>query len=233
MIKLLLVEDDVNLSYIVQAGLQDIIGGYEVTVAENGKEGIETWKNWKPDIIISDIDMPVKNGFEMVKRIRETDGEIPILFASALTSPKDVRKGYDIGVNNYVKKPFVPDELDAHLRAILKLKEGKKNRNEEGLCNFGQYTLNPKHATLLNNQTDKQSILTVREAEILQILAENKVEIVRKEAILSRFWNTEDDYFASRSLDVFIAKLRKLFADDTQIEIVTKRGTGYILVIKE
>lgn len=130
MIKLLLVEDDVNLSYIVQAGLQDIIGGYEVTVAENGKEGIETWKNWKPDIIISDIDMPVMNGFEMVKRIRETDGEIPILFASALTSPKDVRKGYDIGVNNYVKKPFVPDELDAHLRAILKLKEGKKNRNE-------------------------------------------------------------------------------------------------------
>ena len=99
MIKLLLVEDDVNLSYIVQAGLQDIIGGYEVTVAENGKEGIETWKNWKPDIIISDIDMPVMNGFEMVKRIRETDGEIPILFASALTSPKDVRKGYDIGVN--------------------------------------------------------------------------------------------------------------------------------------
>lgn len=86
---------------------------------------------------------------------------------------------------------------------------------------------------MLNNQTDKQSILTVREAEILQILAENKVEIVRKEAILSRFWNTEDDYFASRSLDVFIAKLRKLFADDTQIEIVTKRGTGYILVIKE
>ena len=108
---------------------------------------------------------------------------------------------------------------------------GKKSRNEEGLCNFGQYTLNPKHATLLNNKTDKQSILTVREAEILQILAENKGEIVRKEAILSRFWNTEDDYYASRSLDVFITKLRKLFADDPQIEIVTKRGTGYILVI--
>lgn len=86
---------------------------------------------------------------------------------------------------------------------------------------------------MLNNKTDKQSILTVREAEILQILAENKGEIVRKEAILSRFWNTEDDYYASRSLDVFITKLRKLFADDSQIEIVTKRGTGYILVIKE
>ena len=79
---------------------------------------------------------------------------------------------------------------------------------------------------MLNNKTDKQSILTVREAEILQILAENKGEIVRKEAILSRFWNTEDDYYASRSLDVFITKLRKLFADDPQIEIVTQKGTG-------
>lgn len=87
MIKLLLVEDDVNLSYIVQAGLQDIIGGYEVTVAENGKEGIETWKNWKPDIIISDIDMPVMNGFEMVKRIKRLMVRFNT-FASALTSPK-------------------------------------------------------------------------------------------------------------------------------------------------
>lgn len=233
MIKLLLVEDDVNLSYIVQVGLQEIIGGYEVTVAGNGKEGIEVWKNWKPDIIISDIDMPVMNGFDMVKRIRETDGETPILFASALTSPKDVRKGYDIGINNYVKKPFVPDELDAHLRAILRMKEGKKNRDEEDICKFGHYTLNAKHATLLDNEKNKQITLTVREAQILQVLAENKGEVVRRDAILSRFWNIEDDYFASRSLDVFITKLRKIFADDTSIEIVTKRGTGFLLEVHE
>lgn len=123
MIKLLLVEDDKNLSYIVQSGLQDIIGGYEVITACNGEEGLEAWKAHRPDIIISDIDMPVMDGFEMVRRIRATDEDTPILFASALTSPKDVRKGYDIGVNNYVKKPFIPDELDAHLHAILKMKE--------------------------------------------------------------------------------------------------------------
>lgn len=105
MTRLLLIEDDANLCYIVQAGLQEIIGGYEVIVAANGKEGLEAWKNQKPDIIISDIDMPVMDGFEMVKRIRETDGDTPILFASALTSPKDVRKGYDIGVNNYIVHP--------------------------------------------------------------------------------------------------------------------------------
>ena len=233
MIKLLLVEDDVNLRYIVQTGLQEIIGGYEVTVAENGKEGIEAWKKWKPDIIISDIDMPVMNGFDMVKRIRETDGETPILFASALTSPKDVRKGYDIGINNYVKKPFVPDELDAHLRAILRMKEGKKNRDEEDIYKFRHYTLNAKHATLLDNERNKQITLTVREAQILQVLAENKGEVVRRDAILSRFWNTKDDYFASRSLDVFITKLRKLFVGNEQIKITNKRGIGFMLEVKE
>ena len=122
MIKLLLVEDDPTLSYIIQSGLQDIIGGYEVITAGNGMEGLQAWQQHHPDIIISDIDMPVMNGFQMVERIRETDGDTPIVFASALTSPKDVREGYKIGVNNYIKKPFVPDELDAHIHGLLKMK---------------------------------------------------------------------------------------------------------------
>lgn len=231
MIKLLLVEDDTNLSYIVQSGLQDIIGGYEVITAFNGKEGLEAWREHHPDIIISDIDMPVMDGFEMVRLIRETDGDTPILFASALTSPKDVRKGYDIGVNNYVKKPFIPDELDAHLHAILKMKEGTKSRDESGICRFGKYTLDAKQGFLFNNESGNKTTLTVREAQVLQLLAQNKGEVVNRETILSNFWNTGDDYFASRSLDVFITKLRKLFANDPQIDIVTKRGIGLSLVV--
>ena len=231
MIKLLLVEDDTNLSYIVHSGLQEIIGGYEVITAFNGKEGLEAWREHHPDIIISDIDMPVMDGFEMVRLIRETDGDTPILFASALTSPKDVRKGYDIGVNNYVKKPFIPDELDAHLHAILKMKEGTKSRDESGICRFGKYVLDAKQAFLLNNESGNKTTLTVRESQLLQLLAQNKGEVVNRETILNRFWNTEDDYFASRSLDVFITKLRKLFANDPQIDIVTKRGIGLSLVV--
>lgn len=231
MIKLLLVEDDTNLSYIVHNGLQEIIGGYEVITAFNGKEGLEAWREHHPDIIISDIDMPVMDGFEMVRLIRETDGDTPILFASALTSPKDVRKGYDIGVNNYVKKPFIPDELDAHLHAILKMKEGTKSRDESGICRFGKYVLDAKQAFLLNNESGNKTTLTVREAQLLQLLAQNKGEVVNRETILNRFWNTDDDYFASRSLDVFITKLRKLFANDPQIDIVTKRGIGLSLVV--
>lgn len=231
MIKLLLVEDDTNLSYIVHSGLQEIIDGYEVITAFNGKEGLEAWREHHPDIIISDIDMPVMDGFEMVRLIRETDGDTPILFASALTSPKDVRKGYDIGVNNYVKKPFIPDELDAHLHAILKMKEGTKSRDESGICRFGKYVLDAKQAFLLNNESGNKTTLTVREAQLLQLLAQNKGEVVNRETILNRFWNTDDDYFASRSLDVFITKLRKLFANDPQIDIVTKRGIGLSLVV--
>ena len=231
MIKLLLVEDDTNLSYIVHSGLQEIIGGYEVITAFNGKEGLEAWREHHPDIIISDIDMPVMDGFEMVRLIRETDGDTPILFASALTSPKDVRKGYDIGVNNYVKKPFIPDELDTHLHAILKMKEGTKSRDESGICRFGKYVLDAKQAFLLNNESVNKTTLTVREAQLLQLLAQNKGEVVNRETILNRFWNTDDDYFASRSLDVFITKLRKLFANDPQIDIVTKRGIGLSLVV--
>lgn len=231
MIKLLLVEDDVNLSYIVQAGLQDVIGGYEVITAGNGLEGLHAWEKHKPDIIISDIDMPEMDGFEMVRRIRETDGDTPILFASALTSPKDVRHGYEMGVNNYVKKPFVPEEIDAHIHAILKMKEGTKSRSEEGCCKFGRYTLDTVHATLRDNHSKKMRVLTATEIKILQLLAENKNEVVRREAILSRCWNTEDDFFASRSLDVFVNKLRKLFADDPEVEIKTVRGVGLMMIV--
>lgn len=230
MIKLLLVEDDANLCYIVQSGLQDLIGGYEVITANNGKEGLKAWEEHHPDIIISDIDMPVMDGFEMVKRIRETDGNTPILFASALTSPKDVKKGFEIGVNNYVKKPFVPDELDAHIHAILKMKEGEKSKSETDHYKFSHYTLDAAHATLRDNNTNKLQTLTVREAQILQLLAENKNEVVRREAILSRCWDTEDDFFASRSLDVFLTKLRKLFEDDSSVEIKTVRKVGFILL---
>ena len=143
-----------------------------------------------------------------------------------------MKHGFELGVNNYVKKPFVPEEIDAHIRAILKMKEGTKSRSEEGHCKFGRYTLDTVHATLRDNNTGKIRVLTTTEAKILQLLAENKNEVVRREAILSRCWNTEDDFFASRSLDVFITKLRKLFADDPDVEIKTARSVGLMLVAK-
>lgn len=231
-IKLLLVEDDPNLAYIIRSGLEDMVGGYEVTTASNGAEGLKAWEANKPDIIVSDIDMPVMDGFEMVRHIRETDGFTPILFTSALTSPKDVKRGYELGINNYIKKPFAPDELDAHIHAIMKMNTGGRLRSET-LHKLGCYTFDAARATLRDDRTEKERPLTVRENQLLELLVKNKNEVVRREAILSRFWNTEDDYFASRSLDVFISKLRKMLEDDPTISLKTVRGVGVMLEVKE
>lgn len=230
MIRLLLVEDDVSQAYIEKTGLEDIIGGYEVTTAANGKEGLKAWQEARPDVIISDIDMPVMNGFEMVERIRETDQDVIIIFTSALTSPNDVKAGYRLGINNYVKKPFVPEELDAHIQALMKMRGGAKTQKETSHYRLGKFTLDAEHATLRNDETNLSQTITQREAQILQLLAENKNNVVRREAILSRFWNTEDDYFASRSLDVFVNKLRKLLADEPGIQLKTIRGVGLQLL---
>ncbi len=232
MVKLLLVEDDASLAYIEKTGLEDIIGGYDVTTAANGKEGLQAWQQTHPDVIISDIDMPVMNGFEMVERIRETDGDVIIIFTSALTSPNDVKAGYRLGINNYVKKPFVPEELDAHIQALMKMRGGARTQKETNHYKLGKYTLDADHATLRDDETDLSQTITQREAQILQLLAENQNHVVRREAILSRFWNTEDDYFASRSLDVFVNKLRKLLSDEPRITLKTVRGVGLQLLVE-
>ena len=232
MINLLLVEDDKSLAFIEKTGLEEIIGGYEVTVAENGAEGYELWQKKSPDVIIADIDMPVMNGFEMVEKIRKSDNEVIIIFTSALTSPDDVKAGYRLGINNYVKKPFDPSELDAHIRALVKMKNGEKIRNTASIFEIGLFKFDAEQSTLHDSKKDKTMTLTAMETGILQLLAENKNEVVRREAILNRFWNTEDDYFASRSLDVFVTKLRKKLSTDPSIEIKTVRGVGLALIEK-
>lgn len=233
MIKLLLVEDDANLAYIVQSGLEDLVGGYEVTVAANGAEGLKAWQESRPDVIVSDIEMPVMDGYEMVRRIRQVDAEVPILFTTALTSPRDVKQGYALGVNNYIKKPFTPDELDAHIQALMKLKAAAGTHPSPVCFRLGRYTLDTSRAQLVDEHDGTSRALTQRESQLLQLLAENRNEVVRREVILSRFWNTEDDYFASRSLDVFVTKLRKLFDADPQVEIKTVRGVGLMLEVKD
>lgn len=228
MIRLLLVEDDANLSYIIQGGLEDMIGDYEVSIAHNGKEGLEAYRQSKPDIIVADIEMPVMDGYEMVRRIRETDREIPILFSSARVSPKDVVKGYELGVNNYVKKPFLPEELDAHIRALFRMKQGTTEKEATQTLTVGGYTLDPAQATLHHSSGSSQ-LLTPRETGILELLFRKPGEVVRREVILDKFWNTEEDYFASRSLDVFVTKLRKLISKDETVCIKTVKGIGLML----
>lgn len=157
--KLLLVEDDENLAYMEKSCFEDIIGGYEVKTAVNGKEGLKAWRDFQPDVIVSDIDMPIMDGIEMVKNIREVDGETIILFTTGLTSPKDLKAGYAAGANNYIKKPFIPEELDAHIHSLIQLKAGKRSENASSQIKLGRYTLDANHATLKDTQEGSEKCL--------------------------------------------------------------------------
>lgn len=229
MIKLLLVEDDANLCYIIRGGLEDMIGGYEVITAANGEEGLAVWKEQQPDVIVSDIEMPVMDGYEMVRRIRQTDDDTPIVFTSGRVSPKDVVKGYELGINNYIKKPFLAEELDAHIGALLKMKQGQPTKDESERYRIGTHYLFDAAHAVLNHTDGTRQTLTEREARLLQMLCKKKNEVVKREAILSQLWNTEEDFFASRSLDVFVSRLRKLFTNDGQVQIQTVKGVGLCL----
>lgn len=228
-IKLLLVEDDANLCYIIQGGLEDMIGGYQVLTASNGEEGLAVWKAQQPDVIVADIEMPVMDGYEMVRRIREQDEYVPILFTSGRVSPKDVVKGYELGVNNYVKKPFLAEELHAHITALLKLTRGVSAQKEVREVPIGKLFSFDTVRGVWKQKGGEERMLTVREADLLRMLCEHKGQVVRREVILSRLWNTEEDYFASRSLDVFVSRLRKLLAADDTVELKTVKGVGLML----
>jgi len=232
MTKILLVEDNANLCYIIRSGLEDMIGGYEVTTANNGEEGIKLYKEQSPDVILADIEMPIMNGFDMVAHIREIDKTIPILFTSGCISPKFVVTGYKLGANNYIKKPFIPEELDAHIKAVLKMSEGIKMRNESDTLQIGPYKFDPKHGLLKSEE--KTIHLTTRESQILELLAKDKGDIVKRDTIERICWGKEKegDFFTSRSLDVFIAHLRTYFKDVTGININTIKGIGLSLTDK-
>lgn len=228
-IKLLLVEDDANLSYIISSSLQELIGGYDIVTATNGAEGLKAWKDYHPDVIIADIDMPVMNGFEMVEKIRETDGDTLIFFTSALTSPEDVSHGYRLGVNNYLKKPFVPEELDASIKALLKLQRGERANNETGQLHVGSFIFDSRTCAL-TSADGKEEHLTETEGKLLRLLAENLGEMVSRDAIMYRIWGNTD-YYVSRSLDVFVRKLRMRLSADKRVELTTVRGQGLKLEV--
>jgi DNA-binding response OmpR family regulator len=228
MIKILFIEDDKTCAYTTQGGLE-LLDIYDVEVAHNGKEGLELFDRFQPDVLVTDIEMPEMDGYELVRQVRIKDKSVVIIMASGRTMPKDVLKGYELGVDDYIKKPFVAEELHAHIQAILKRMSSKYNKDVADAYDFlyiGNYKFNFREETLeLRMQKQK---LTTREADILKMLYENKNTIVAREKILIDLWESAD-FFSSRSLDVFIAKLRKHLAYDPSIQIVTIKGKGIIL----
>jgi DNA-binding response OmpR family regulator len=231
MIKLLLIEDDAGLCYIIKSTLEEIIGGYEVLTARNGAEGLLVYAEDTPDIIVSDVDMPVMDGLEMAKQIRKTNTQIPILFASGKNRAMDVTAGYAAGCDNYIKKDFLPEELDVHVKKLIELKrpqtvEGKTIESHR----IGKYTFDAARCCLAYKTQIHQ--LTSLESQILTLLYEKMGDPVPRNVILAKHWGVLDDYFyASRSLDVIISRIRKYLSKDKSVSIKNIRNVGLVLKV--
>ncbi|MDR0333031.1 MAG: response regulator transcription factor [Dysgonamonadaceae bacterium] len=241
MIKLLFVEDSEALAYAVQGGLELIEDDeYDIRHALNGKEAFEIFKTFAPDVVVSDIEMPVMNGIELARAIREIDDNVPIILASGLTSPQTVCEGFSIEIDAYIKKPYIAQELHPQIKAILRRvqrsiapnpqKDSASQQPASDKIKIGKYTFDPERGILsLNNKTEQK--LTSREADILFLLYENRHSSVKRSDILERFWKDDDPAFSSRSLDVFITKLRKYLSEDERVKIVNERGKGLWLEV--
>jgi DNA-binding response OmpR family regulator len=227
--KILLVEDEENLALILKDTLE--AQGYEIIVAPDGEDGLNLYYQFAPDVIVTDVMMPKLNGFEMVKRIRQSDKNTPVLFLTAKIAVSDVVEGFSIGANDYLRKPFSIQELMARIKSLVKISSmfnnGQGDHSQKNVISIGEYKLNYNKQILYYH--DKEISISNREAELLKILAENAFENVDYKDILLKLWGN-DGIYASKSLQVFITKLRHKLANDEAINIINVRGEGYKLV---
>ena len=226
-IKIMVAEDDPNLGTILKAYLAQ--KGYTVMLAVDGQAAIDYFKQDDIDVCILDIMMPVKDGFTVAKEIRRIDKRVPIIFLSAKTLEADKLKAFELGADDYITKPFSMEELLARLNAILR-RVFDDNKHENNLFTIGNYIFDYNHQTLtINNEEQK---LTSKESELLRMFCVNFNQLVERVTTLQKIWK-DDSYFAARSMDVYITKLRKYLKADPTIEIVNVHGVGFKLTSKE
>lgn len=228
--KILLAEDDVNLGFLIQDYLEML--EYEVVLCNDGEKAYKAFReNYHTiDLCLLDIMMPIKDGFTLAEEIRKTDKTIPIIFLTAKNMKDDKVKGFKIGADDYITKPFSSEELGLRIEAVLRrCAQPGTHHKEQKVFHLGQYEFNYPNQQL--NYNSKTRNLTKREAEVLYLLAINKNELVRREIALQSIWG-ENDYFKGRSMDVYITKLRKYLSDDKNINIVNIHGTGFKLEVK-
>ena len=227
--KILLVEDDPNFGTVLKDYLA--LNDYNVTHAKDGIEGLIMFKNNDFDLCILDVMMPRKDGFSLAQDIRSTNKEIPIIFLTAKTMKEDVLKGYQVGADDYLNKPFDSEVLLFKIKAILHRKESETTtENEQFEFNIGNFFFNSKLRHLSVGESDPQK-LSPKESKLLRMLAIHKNDLMPRELALAKIWR-DDNYFTSRSMDVYIAKLRKYLKADEDVEILNIHGEGFRLIDK-
>jgi two-component system response regulator VicR len=228
LMSVLLVEDEVALGQIIKDSLQS--RGFVVSHVIDGGSAYDAYVSYRPSIIILDVMLPTESGLNIAKKIRLEDKHTPILFLTARAMPGDLLNGYEAGGNDYLKKPFDMEELIVRVKVLLnqnRLLEDTQAGLSKSTVNIGTYIYDMVHCTLSNHGITKK--LTAREAEVLKVLYQNRNRLLDRKAFLLQIWG-DDDFFSSRSLDVFITKLRKNFVDDPMVQIINHRGFGYKLV---
>lgn len=220
---ILLAEDEPALGQIIKESLET--RNFNVLLCENGEKAYQIYKQNSPELLVLDVMMPKKDGFTLAKEIRLEDDTIPIIFLTAKSQTEDVVEGFNIGGNDYLKKPFSIEELIARINNLLNRTQLQKTTD---VIEIGAYTFNfPKQHITYKNSEKVQ--LTHREAHLLYHLIKHKNQVLDRSLILNKLWGT-DDFFSARSMDVFITKLRKKLKQDESIQIVNVRGFGYKLI---
>lgn len=221
---ILLVEDDMNLGFVIQDNLK--MNGYDVVLSQDGKAGLKAFGEGKYDLCLLDIMMPKKDGFGVAADIRKIDRHVPIIFLTAKTMVEDKIKGFKIGADDYITKPFSAEELILRIDAVLRRSSSQNSDSSITTYQIGLYSYDASNYTLqFQGETKK---LTKKEAEILKILCENKDKVVERNLVLNLVWG-DDSYFNGRSLDVFITKLRKYLKNDEAVKITNIHGVGFKL----
>ncbi|MEM5565923.1 response regulator transcription factor [Psychroserpens sp. AS72] len=219
---ILLAEDEPALGQIIKESLET--RDFNVLLCENGNIAMDVYHKESPQLLVLDVMMPKKDGFTLAKEIRAIDDAIPIIFLTAKSQTKDVVEGFNIGGNDYLKKPFSMEELIVRINNLLQRTTIQKASE---ILKIGNYSFDfPKQILHFD---DKKQQLTHREAHLLYHLVQNKNKVLDRSLILNKLWGT-DDFFTARSMDVFITKLRKKLKKDDSIQIINVRGFGYKLV---
>jgi len=221
---LLLIEDEPSLGLIVKDSLE--VRGFTVLYATDGDEGLALFQQHQPDVIVTDVMMPRLDGFTLAERIRRENASVPIVFLTARSQTADVVRGFELGGNDYLRKPFSMDELIVRVRALLARPKAAPSAPERSV--IGRYEFDfPKQKLVFDG---RETSLSHREAALLKRLVEQKNEVLERNDVLRDLWG-DNTFFNGRSLDVFITRLRRHLQADPQIQIVNVRGIGYKLMV--
>lgn len=225
-ITILLAEDEKSLAFLVKESLED--EGFDVLLGKDGQEALDIFYQKEIDMVILDVAMPKVNGFKVLSVIRATHPETPIIMLTARIKSEDAVKALEMGANDYIRKPFNFEELLARINRSLKIPVGSKK--ETVSQTFGGFVLDQNNLTLTYGEVVQK--LTYKEVELLAFFASNLEKVIEKEQFFYHVWGS-DDLFSSRTLDVFVSRIRKFLKIDPSLEIQNIRGIGYRMVVKK